>query len=100
MPWDSSDRRARLPDNWSALVREVKRRDGNRCRWILRSGKRCPRRGTDVDHRWDPDSHDLGNLWLLCPHHHKQKTAREAALGKARRRGGRNRPPEAHPGAR
>lgn len=100
MGWETSDRRSRLPSNWGILVREVWKRDGGRCRWTLRSGKRCPRReGLEVDHRRNNDDHSLSNLWLLCPHHHAKKTAGEAWRGKQKKRP-KPRPPEAHPGLR
>lgn len=100
MAWDSSDRRARLPANWNDLVRQVKERDQNRCTWKLpATGARCPRRGTDVDHRVPGDDHSLRNLQLLCHHHHERKTVREAWAGRQRRRGSTKRAPEAHPGA-
>ncbi len=81
--WADSDRRERLPPNWSALVAAVKQRAGGRCEWRLKSGARCPRRGTDVDHRRRGDDHRLTNLQLLCVKHHKDKTAREAAAARA-----------------
>lgn len=84
MAWESSDRRSRLPSNWSALVKAVKQRDGGRCTWRLPSGARCPRPGTDVDHRRNDDDHSLANLRLLCRAHHDQKTQREAYAGRRR----------------
>lgn len=97
MAWETSDRRLRLPPNWNALVKQVKERDGNRCTWKLPSGARCPRRGTDVDHRKNDDDHSLSNLQLLCAHHHGKKTQREAWAGKGRRKVA-PRPQERHPG--
>lgn len=97
--WETSDRRAGLPADWSQRVKQVWARDGGRCRWILPSGTRCPRPGADVDHRHGPERHGLNDLWLLCRHHHDKKTAREAWQGKRRKR-----PPkraeEQHPGLR
>lgn len=98
MTWETSDRRARLPSNWNQLVAQVKKRDGGQCTWRLPSGTRCPRPGTDVDHRVNDDNHDLRNLRLLCPHHHHQKTAREAWVGKRAKRQGRQKRIEGHPG--
>lgn len=97
MAWETSDRRDRLPPDWHKRVAKVKERDGGRCTWKLRSGKRCPRRGTDVDHRVSGDNHELSNLQLLCEDHHKRKTQWEAQAG----RGKRKPPPrreERHPG--
>ena len=96
MGWEGSDRRSRLPDNWPALVAEVKKRDAGRCTWRLPSGKRCPRIGTDVDHRKAGDDHRLENLQLLCPHHHGRKTAMEGV--RARRRPKAPKRIERHPG--
>ena len=100
--WENSDRRSRLPSNWSQLVKTVKERDEGRCRWILPSGNRCPRPGTDVDHRRNDDNHDLSNLWLLCRHHHDKKTAREAWAGKFQKRkpGPSGKRQDPHPGIR
>lgn len=84
--WADSDRRTELPPDWASIVKRIKVRDGGRCRWILPSKKRCPRKGTDVDHRYAPDRHADKDLWLLCEHHHKKKTAREAAEGRRKRR--------------
>lgn len=98
MAWESSDRRSRLPANWDELVRLVWARDKGRCTWRLPSGKRCPRRGADVDHRKNDDDHRLENLQLLCRTHHDKKTSREAWSGRKRRRDATIRPPEAHPG--
>lgn len=95
--WNGSDRRSRLPGDWPDRVKEVHRRDGGRCTWRLPSGARCPRRGTDVDHRINNDDHRLSNLQLLCGHHHSKKTAFEARIGKAKKRPKRRRPPERHP---
>ena len=100
MAWETSDRRSRLPANWSALVKQVKVRDGGQCTWRLPRGKRCPRPGTDVDHRVNDDNHDLSNLRLLCKHHHDKKTAREAWAGKRKKRQGRQKRVERHPGLR
>jgi 5-methylcytosine-specific restriction endonuclease McrA len=100
MAWETSDRRERLPSNWSALVKQVKVRDGGRCTWKLPSGARCPRAGTDVDHRRPGDDHSLRNLQLLCRHHHDKKTAREAWMGKRAARKPRQKRVEKHPGLR
>lgn len=77
MPWSTSDRRSQLPPDWPVIVARIKKRDQNRCRWKLPSGKRCPRRGTDVDHKVPGNDHRDANLQLLCEEHHKAKSARE-----------------------
>ena len=96
MAWESSDRRLRLPPDWPERVKQVWARDKGQCTWRLPSGKRCPRKGADVDHRKNNDDHSLSNLQLLCRHHHDKKTQREAWAGRQGRRG-RKRPEERHP---
>ena len=98
MAWESSDRASRLPANWKQLVAKVWERDGGRCTWKLpKSGKRCPRKGADVDHIRNDDDHSLGNLRLLCRAHHDQKTQREARFGRMKRKGKKRRE-DPHPG--
>ena len=76
--WEGSDRRSRLPSNWaSEIVPEVKRRAQGRCQWKLPSGARCPRPGTDVDHKKPGDDHRYVNLQLLCTDHHGKKSSKE-----------------------
>jgi 5-methylcytosine-specific restriction protein A len=86
MAWESSDRASRLPADWKDRVRKVWDRAGKQCEWRLPSGKRCPRPGADVDHIRNDDNHSLGNLRLLCRHHHDKKTQREAWVGKSKRK--------------
>lgn len=98
MSWAGSDRRSRLPADWSHLVSLVKARAGGRCEQTKSNGHRCPNHGTDVDHIQRGDNHDLSNLQLLCRWHHARKTAsegneaRDAAYAKAKR------PKPKHPG--
>ena len=100
MAWESSDRRAQLPPDWARLVAAVKARAGGRCEARLpRSGKRCPRPGTDCDHKDGPLDHSMSNLQWLCGEHHKIKTSREAHAARETKKGSRYRPPEDHPGA-
>lgn len=98
MAWEGSDRRQRLPADWKERVLKVKDRARNQCEWRLPSGKRCPRAGTDVDHRNPGDDHSLRNLQLLCPHHHGKKTASEGVYGRRVKKI--SRPAERHPGLR
>lgn len=98
MAWETSDRRLRLPPDWPERVKKVWARDKGRCTWRLPSGKRCPRRGADVDHRVNNDNHDLSNLQLLCGHHHDKKTQREAYAGRQKRKPHRPKRPDRHPG--
>ena len=98
MGWEGSDRRAQLPPDWARRVAATKERAGGQCEAILPiSGKRCPRRGTDCDHKGDPLDHD--DLQWLCPTHHKQKTSREAYQAR-QPKGSRTRRAERHPGGR
>jgi 5-methylcytosine-specific restriction protein A len=105
MPWDSSDRRSRLPDNWGELKRIVKARAKRtsklgieQCEWRLPSRKRCPRLGTDVDHITPGDDHSLTNLRLLCPTHHGKKSSREGLEARNAWKRSKYRPREEHPG--
>lgn len=96
--WQNSDRRSRLPADWPKIVAKVKQRDEHRCRAVLPSGKRCPRRGTDVDHIIAGDDHSLGNLQLLCPDHHTAKSSAEGLQAKRRKKQVRLRDDGPHPG--
>lgn len=98
--WKGSDRKDRLPPDWDERRRERLKRDGYRCTWRLKSGERCPRQATDVDHRAaETDDHSIEALQSLCAHHHGKKSAREGNAAWARRKASRRRPPEGHPGA-
>ena len=96
MPWEGSTRKQRLPANWQQLRAVVLTRCGGRCEAIMRSGKRCHDKATDVDHIIHGDDHSLSNLQGLCTWHHKRKTAIEANA--SRTRPTQARPPETHPG--
>lgn len=74
-PWDSSDRKERLPSDWQARRRVVIHRDGGKC-------QQCGQAGTDVDHKIAGDDHSLNNLQLLCVDCHKAKTHIEALHGR------------------
>ena len=97
MAWDKTPGTRRdLPPNWHQLVAACKRDAGGRCEWILPSGRRCPREGTDADHYGKPWEHQ--KLRWLCAHHHKLRTAAQALA--ARTRGGtpKKTTPKRHPG--
>lgn len=98
MSWETSDRKDHLPSNWYHLVAQVKKRAKGRCEWRLKSGKRCPRDGTDCDHRTPGDNHSLSNLQWLCAHHHGKKSSAEGRKARADKRALRYRAPEPHPG--
>ncbi|WP_431781715.1 HNH endonuclease [Streptomyces chumphonensis] len=103
MPWSSSNRRVQLPSNWGGTVARIRRRDGGQCvARLYPDGQRCPEtQGLEVDHIGDPHDHSDSNLQLLCPWHHKRKTAQESATARRRRpRPRRARPRESHPGLR
>jgi hypothetical protein len=106
--WQSEKGRE-LPPNWySEIVPAVKKRASTalwpkgQCEKLLpKSGKRCPREGRDVDHKWDRDNHTLRALQLLCEHHHSQKTAREGHQGWAKKKDvTKTRRRDQHPGKR
>ena len=96
MAWHTSDRRARLPDDWHATRARVRKRA--RCECVLEGGTRCPSPGTDCDHVTHGDDHSLGNLQWLCYPHHKIKTQQDNARAQAQRQALRARPTDQHPG--
>lgn len=92
--WVGSQRKTELPDDWSSTIRPaIIARDSGRCRWI-EGGRRCPDRGTDVDHIGDKHDHRLANLRLLCSFHHKKRTSIQGNTAR-KARADRNR--EQHP---
>jgi 5-methylcytosine-specific restriction protein A len=87
--WSGSDRRERLPDNWSAIRRRVLRRDGYQCTARdLTTGVRCAEPATDVDHIVPGDDHRETNLRSLCGWHHRRKSSSEGGAARAARRRG------------
>ena len=88
--WESSNRRERLPSDWSARRARVLRRDNYLCQLCRRA------RATDVDHITRGDDHSDANLRALYAACHKAKTQREAV--EARRAKYEPRPPKRHPG--
>lgn len=118
MPWDTSDRRQRLPTNWNKIRKQVLAKAKHRCagldpattppptrrktaeghhRWHHPA---CDMRATDVDHINAGDNHELDNLQALSHACHTAKTTHENTAAKARIRATatRERPP--HPCAR
>ncbi|MEU4718388.1 HNH endonuclease [Nonomuraea dietziae] len=70
-PWAGSDRRSRLPSNWTTIRLRVLRRDRFTC-------QRCGSGDANqVDHIVRGDDHSLENLQALCGPCHKRKTLRE-----------------------
>lgn len=94
--WAGSNRRSRLPKDWSERRFKVRLRAGGRCEWVDADG-RCPEMGSECDHIRPGDDHELGNLQWLCGPHHAFKSSRE---GNAAPRLTFNRPPEIHPAFR
>ncbi len=97
MAWDGSDRRQRLPRDWTRIRRRIIRRDGGVCAARYSDGLRCELPGTDVDHIVPGDDHRDSNLQLLCPWHHKHKSANEGGRAAARTRVQTRRPTATHP---
>jgi 5-methylcytosine-specific restriction protein A len=92
MPWDSSNRRAELPPNWSSeIVPRIRRRDSDRCQTCGSTNR------PEVDHIGDPHDHRDHNLRVLCHWHHAKRTAQQAAAARGPAVTER-RPAERHPG--
>ena len=93
--WSTSDRRQRLPRNWSALRRRVLARD----KWCRKCGLNL---SAEVDHIQPGDNHALDNLAGVCTPCHRRKSSTEGGQASARSRAAmaalRKRPPEPHPG--
>ena len=89
--WVGSDRRARLPVDWSRLRVRLLRRDRYTCRI---AGPRCTGRATEVDHVDRHGNDDDANLQAVCRACHPAKSGREGNAARPSRR----RPAETHPG--
>ena len=99
--WAGSDRRDRLPADWSKIRSRVLKRDGHRCTHTDEDGARCHSRATDVDHIIPGDDHSSSNLRSLCAYHHQKKSGREggaALAAKKRRNAQKFKRVERHPG--
>lgn len=92
--FDTSDRRSRLPRNWSAIRRRILYRD-KFCRGCQVNFS------TEVDHILPGDDHRDENLQGLCRYCHSRKSAREGGLAtgviRRQRAALKKRPPEPHP---
>ena len=97
MAWSTSDRRYRLPSNWTALKTHVKHRAGGKCE-ASHHDPRCDGTGHDADHIILGDDHSLENLQWLNVYCHRAKTARESAARNRANAALRKRPAEPHPG--
>lgn len=84
--WVGSDRKSRLPDDWSAIRKRVRARAHYMCeaRDVQPDGTvtSCPNPGRDVDHVVAGDDHSLSNLQLLCTWHHRRKSSSEGYHGR------------------
>ena len=97
MAWENSNRKARLPGDWSTRRVRVLRRDGYRCQAVDSTGSKCGAPANQVDHIEPGDDHDYANLQALCRWHHGRKSAREGVAAR-RPRPRQAREPEPHPG--
>lgn len=93
MAWSSSNRKARLPDDWEVRRRRVIAAAGEVCEYAG-----CTRTATDVDHVVPNDDHGFANLQALCGHHHALKSAQEGHARTKELRALTKREPETHPG--
>lgn len=94
MAWEGSDRRARLPQDWSLRRARVLRRDGYRCQHKDSPfGPKCEAPADQCDHIIPGDDHSLDNLQALCRMHHAKKSSAEGNAAKLRR----NNPPDRFP---
>jgi 5-methylcytosine-specific restriction endonuclease McrA len=98
MAWQTSDRKSRLPSDWSTRRVRVLRRDGYRCQARDSTGQKCEAPANQCDHVKPGDDHSLDNLQALCSWHHGRKSSAEGAAAR-RPAVSRYRRPEAHPGA-
>jgi len=95
----SSDRKDRLPSDWSTRRVRVLRRDSYRCQARDSLGVPCGELANQVDHVDPGDDHSLDNLQALCRWHHARKSSAEGAAAR-RPQAGRARAPEQRPGVR
>ena len=97
MAWSTSDRKQRLPHNWTAIRKAVKTRAKGKCEATTHHPK-CPGWGSDADHIIPGDDHSMSNLQWLSGACHMAKTNRETAARNSQRKAARSRPTEQHPG--
>lgn len=93
--WHTS-KRPEHPPGWKHTRALVVSKAGGLCQ----ATPPCPYPGTAVDHIQNlaqNGNHDLANLQLLCTWHHKEKTAKEAAVARKPRQR-ETRPQQKHPG--
>lgn len=96
MAWEGSDRKVRLPADWTTvIVPRVMRTHGGICHV-------CRDPGSDaVDHVVRGDDHSYANLRPIHqdvpPYCHRRKSSAEGLAAKLALRQARKRPPEPHP---
>lgn len=95
--WQGSDRKARLPEDWSQRRQRILIRDKRTCQ-IVDDG--CLITATEVDHIHAGDDHDDTNLQAVCSECHAHKSAREGVEARTRILTDRRRPTPRHPGLR
>lgn len=90
--WADSNRRSRLPKDWSSrIVPRIRKRDHNRC-------VRCSSTTRlEVHHIGDDDDHGDANLETLCHDCHATETSRQATAARRPRPSAKRTPPR-HPG--
>lgn len=99
--WSTSNRRDRLPSDWSKTRRRILKRDRHECQHRDRDDLLCGRPATEVDHVKAGDDHRDSNLSSICTWHHARKSSKEGNEANAQRRqeiDSRFRVTEAHPG--
>lgn len=97
MAWDTSDRKERLPSDWSTRRIRVLRRDGYRCQARDSMNNQCGAPANQVDHIQHGDDHSYENLQALCRWHHAHKSSEEGHAA-MKPRPTQRRAPEPHPG--
>lgn len=97
MAWDTSNRKAGLPSDWTTRRVRVLRRDSYKCQARDSLGVMCGAPANQVDHIERGNDHSLDNLQSLCRWHHARKSSAEGAAAR-RPRPKQRRDPEPHPG--
>lgn len=97
MGWETSNRKERLPADWSTRRVRVLRRDGYKCQARDSLGVKCGDPANQVDHVQHGDDHSLDNLQALCRWHHARKSSAEGLTAR-KPRWTKYRDPEPHPG--
>lgn len=96
MPWATSNRLERLPDDWPVIQDAVLKDADWKCQ-IKDEG--CLGVGTEADHIIPGDDHSRSNLQAACKSCHGRKSAREGNNARARLRRLSKRPRPKHPGS-